>query len=160
MVQNKAVVEEKRLWLVDATSQFCEEYLDNDYRELCAKLVNKMARKRNVPFLTGRPNIWAAATVHALGQINFLYDQSFEPYASLEDICDFFGASKSTVTGKAKTIRDMFKMDYYDPDFSTKLMKDSDPFSNCVSIDGLIVPVDMLPLEIRKAIKNSRSAGD
>lgn len=160
MVQDKAVVEERRLWLVDATSEFCEEYLDSEYQELCAKLINKMARKRNVPFLTGRPSIWATATVHALGQINFLYDRSFEPYASLEDICDFFGASKSTVSSKAKTIRDMFKMREFDPEFSTKRTKDSDPFSDFVSIDGLIVPVNILPMEVREAIKNRRSTGD
>jgi hypothetical protein len=35
-----------------------------------------MSRKRNVPFLYGRMEIWAAAIIHALGSINFLFDTS------------------------------------------------------------------------------------
>jgi hypothetical protein len=35
-----------------------------------------MSRKRNVPFLSGRMEIWTAAVIHALGSINFLFDTS------------------------------------------------------------------------------------
>ena len=64
--------------LIEMTSGFCQECLDEEYQELCEKLIRKMARKRNVPFLSGRIDIWAAAIVYAIGSINFLFDQSFE----------------------------------------------------------------------------------
>jgi len=45
-----------------------------DYKQLSEKLILKMKRKRNVPFMTGRLEIWAGAIIYALGRINFLFD--------------------------------------------------------------------------------------
>lgn len=112
-----------------------------------------MKRKHQVPFLRGRVNTWAGAIIYALGQINFLFDRSSEPYASPDDIAGFFGVSKSTLGQKAKLIRDMFKMRYWDPEFSTPDMRESDPFKNMVMMDGLIVPVDMLPPEVQEELR-------
>ena len=118
-MRDKAIIEEKRKILVEMTAEFCNAYLDEDYKQLCEKLILKMSRKRNIPFLYGRLDIWAAAIIHALGSINFLFDQSFEPYVSGEGISNYFGTSKSTVSQKAKVIRDMFRMRYWDNEFST-----------------------------------------
>jgi hypothetical protein len=97
--------------------------------------------------------IWAAAVVYALGSNNFLFDKSFAPYATGEDICNFFGTSKSTTAQKSKVIRDMFKMGYYDRDFSTKHMKENSPFPNLVMINGLIVDKRYLPPEVQEMLK-------
>jgi hypothetical protein len=89
-----------------------------------------MARKRVAPFRTGKIENWAAAVIHALGTINFLFDKSCQPYVSVHDICDFFGTKQSTTTQRAKQIRDMFKLNYFDDDFSTESNKESSPFEN------------------------------
>lgn len=149
-MKDKAIVEEKAQKLLEMTGGFCKEYLDDDYRQLCEKLIRKMSRKRFVPFLSGRLEIWAAATVYALGSINFLFDKSFKPYATADDICTYFGTTKSTTSQKAKLIRDMFNMEYYDKEFSTTHMKDNNPFSNLVMINGLIVDKRSLPPEIEE----------
>ena len=141
---DKEIKDEKTQLLIEMTASFSNEYLDEDYKELCEKLIRKMARKRKVPFLSGRIEIWAAAIIHALGSINFLFDNNFEPYASTDDICNFFGTSKSTTSQKGKIIRDMFKMNYYDKEFSTTHMNENDPFSEMVMMNGFIVPSDML----------------
>ncbi len=141
---DKEIKDEKTQLLIEMTASFSNEYLNEDYKELCEKLIRKMARKRNVPFLSGRIEIWAAAIIHALGSINFLFDNNFEPYASTDDICNFFGTSKSTTSQKGKIIRDMFKMNYYDKEFSTTHMNENDPFSEMVMMNGFIVPSDML----------------
>lgn len=127
-MRDKVLVEEKMQKLIEMTARFCAEYLDDDYKQLCEKLIRKMSRKRNVPFLSGRIEIWAAAVVYAIGSINFLFDRNFEPYASGEDICNYFGTSKSTTSQKSKVIRDMFKLGYYDKEFSTSHMMQSNPF--------------------------------
>jgi hypothetical protein len=152
-MKEKKMIEEKVQKLVEMTTGFCREYLDEDYKQLCEKLIMKMSRKRVVPFLSGRMEIWAAAVVYALGSINFLFDKSFAPYATGEDICNFFGTSKSTIAQKSKVIRDMFKMGYYDRDFSTKHMKENSPFSNLVMINGLIVDKRHLPPEVQEMVK-------
>jgi hypothetical protein len=37
----------------------------------------------------------ATGVVYALGQVNFLFDRSSEPYVSHDDLADAFGLSKS-----------------------------------------------------------------
>jgi len=156
-MRDKVLIEEKMQKLIEMTTGFCDEYLDEDYKQLCEKLIRKMSRKRNVPFLSGRIEIWAAAIVYALGSINFLFDQSFEPYASGDDICNYFGTSKSTTSQKAKVIRDMFKLGYWDREFSTSHMMQSSPFPNLVMVNGLIVDKRSLPPEIQELIRQKES---
>jgi len=124
--------------LLELTAGFCEQKLDDDYAQLCEKLILKMGRKREVPFQTGKVEIWAAAVISALGSINFLFDKAFEPYATPDDICNYFGTKKSTVSAKALIIKDMFKMSYYCQEFSTKHMLVKSPFNNMFMQDGLI----------------------
>ncbi len=156
-LKEKKIVEEKAQKLVEMTGNFCQEFLDDDYRQLCEKLIVKMSRKRAVPFLYGRIEIWAGAVIYALGSINFLFDKSFKPYATADDICNYFGTSKSTTSQKAKVIRDMFKMGYYDHEFSTARMREDNPFSNFVMINGLIVDKRSLPPEIQERLNRGKS---
>ena len=146
-MRDKTRINEKAHQLIRLTTAFCEQHLDEEYKQLCEKLIRKMSRKRNVPYLSGRIEIWAAGVIYALGQINFLFDRSFEPYAAPDDICDYFGTNKSTTSQKAKVIRDMFKMTYWNDEFSTERNKKDNPFANLVMINGLIVPIDILESE-------------
>jgi len=157
-MKDKAIIAEKAQRLIEMTAGFCDEYLDEDYKQLCEKLIRKMSRKRNVPFLSGRIEIWAAAIVYAIGSINFLFDQSFEPYASGDDICNYFGTSKSTASQKAKVIRDMFKLGYWDKEFSTSHMMQSSPFSNLVMVNGFIVNKRSLPSQIQELIRKKEDS--
>ncbi|MCD4783133.1 MAG: DUF6398 domain-containing protein [Candidatus Eremiobacteraeota bacterium] len=144
-MRDKKQIEEKAQKLVEMTSGFCKERLDEDYEGLCKKLILKMSRKRNVPFLTGRLNIWAAAVVYSLGQINFLFDKQTKPYVNADDICGYFKTSRTTTSQKAKKIRDMFKMTYWDAEFSRQQMMDDNPYAKFAMVDGFIVSVDDLP---------------
>ncbi len=136
----KDINNKKKNILIEQVSDFCDKNLDNEYKELCLKMIEKMARKRTVPFLSGKLEIWAAAIIYAIGQINFLFDKSFTPYQSADDICNYFNTSKSTTSQKAKLIRDMFKLNYYDKYFSTQKMSNSNPFNELVMINNFIVP--------------------
>jgi len=113
-----------------------------------------MSRKRNVPYLSGKIEIWAAGIIYALGQINFLFDRSSQPYSTPDEICGFFKTSKSTTSQKAKLIRDMFKMTYWDDEFSTEQNIENDPFAKLVMINGLIVPIDILETESQEEDKD------
>ena len=110
--------------------KFCKERLDEDYEQLCEKMVRKLGRKRTKPLATGRLEIWAAAVVYTIGSMNFLFDKSFEPYVASSEINEYFGTSSSTVAQKAHTIRDMLKLSqYWDKDFSTQHSRENNPFS-------------------------------
>jgi hypothetical protein len=140
-MSDRELINQKKEALIEMINVFADRYLDEDYKMLCKKLIDKMSRKRKVPFLSGKLEIWAAAIVYSLGQINFLFDKSFEPYVSATDLCNYFGTSQSTTSQKAKIIRDMFKMRYFDEEFSTKRMLNENSLNEFVMIDGLIVPV-------------------
>jgi len=106
----KPKIQEQQQKILDLVGKFCTKNLDNDYFELSKNLTLKLGRKRNVPFITGQPKVWAAAIIHALGSINFLFDKSFEPYVTLDELNDFFRTTKSTTGTKSKQIRDMLKL--------------------------------------------------
>jgi len=136
---DKRQVQDMQRQLIEMTTAFCQAHINHEYERLCQKLIDKMARKRVVPFLSGRLEIWAAAVVYAIGSINFLFDKTFQPYISADSLCDHFGVSKSTLGQKAKRLREMFKMGYYDPEFSTEHMRENNPFARLVLVDGFLV---------------------
>src|SRR5262245_31985702 len=138
------------------TNAFSDAYLDDDYKQLCEKLIRKMGRRRVVPFMSGKSESWAAGVVHALGTINFLFDRSFEPYVASPDIARYFGVGQSTVEQKSKAIRDMFKMWYYNPEWTTNYMADRNPLANFVSIGGISVDALTLPPELQAVLRGAR----
>ena len=125
--------------LIQLVRRFCHDMLDSEYEELAVNLVEKMGRKHEVPFKRGRLEIWASAVIYALAQVNFLFDKSFEPYISADDICNYFNTKKSTVSDKARRIRDMFNSNEFYSEFSSKSIKEQTP-TYVLNSDGFIVP--------------------
>jgi hypothetical protein len=142
MTKEKLKVDAIKTQITELATGFCREHANNEYADLCEKLLNKMARKRNAPFLSGKPETWAAATIHALGTVNFLFDKNTKPYASVDDIANYFGTSKSTTNQKSKVIRDMFKIWHFDPEFSTKAMAKNNPLDRIAMVNGFLVMLD------------------
>lgn len=146
--------------LISLTSSFCKEKLNDEYEQLCTKMIQKLSRKRVCPFERGKLEIWAASVIYTIGNINFLFDKSFEPYIKSEEIHNFFGTKSSTVGAKSKLIRDLLKLDpHFDKDFSTSFMSEQNPLNRVVEIDGFFYPIDSLPEEFQEIIKEARSKG-
>ncbi len=156
----KQEIKQKEEQLIEMTRAFCAQKLNNEYSQLCEKLVKKLGRKRDVPFQRGKLEIWAAAIVNAIGSINFLFDKSFEPYVSTDQINEYFGTKNSTVSSKAREIKDMFNLWYYNPEFSTQKMAESNPFNQMVMVDGIIVTLDSLPNDLQQMVRDARARGE
>jgi len=156
---NKSKLKERENKLLELTGAFCQQKLNDEYFQLSEKLIKKLGRKRNVPFESGKIEIWAAGIIHALGLINFLFDKSGEPFVTVNEINDFFETKQSTVTGKSKQIRDLLKLSYFDKDFSTGKMTNNNPLNNMVMVDGFIVPLDSLPEDMQRMVKQARTEG-
>jgi hypothetical protein len=156
----KQVIKQREEKLLEMTEAFCRQKLDDDYLQLCEKLIKKLGRKKDVPFQRGKLEIWAAAVVYAIGSINFLFDKSFEPYMTADQINEYFGTSKSTVSNKAREIKDMFGLWHFSPEFSTQRMTESNPFNTMVLIDGFIVPMDTLPDDLQQMVREARAKGE
>ena len=141
-------------------TDFCNQKLDKEYFELIEKLIGKLSRKRPSPLLKGKEAIWAAGVVHALGQINFLDDRSFEPYVSFDELNNFFETKKSTVGNKVADIRKMFKMNKMTNfEFMTESRKKSSTSYNMVMVDGFFVSISALPEEYQKVAREAKEKG-
>ena len=136
---------DRQIEILDLVRDFCAKKLDDEYFELSERLVQKLGRKKIPMLATGKPHIWAAAIIHAIGTINFLFDKASKPYVTVDDINLFFGTSKSTTSNKSREIRELLGLDRWDDEFSTKRMQDNNPFANMVVVDGLILPLSTLP---------------
>lgn len=155
----KQKIKERREKIMDLVRDFCAKNLDEDYLELAVRLTQKLGRKRTNPLSTGKPEIWAAGIIHALGTINFLFDKSFEPFVTVDEINDYFNTKKSTVGNKSRQIREMFKLDRWNNEFSTQVMLENNPLNNMVVVDGMIVPIDSLPEEYQDVVRQARAKG-
>jgi hypothetical protein len=129
------------------TDHVCAKLLDAEYADLARKAVAKLARKRPSPLLSGRHGTWAAAVVYALGQVNFLFDASSEPYLTADDLSAAFGIAKSTMGSKAKLVRDLLKMDHFTTEFMRADLIAENPMVWFVEVDGLVMDSRTLPIE-------------
>ena len=132
------------------TDRFCEENLNAEYADLSRKAAAALSRKRPSPLDTGRERSWAAGIVYALGQINFLFDRSQTPHTTPGELCAMFGVAQSTASNKAKQIRDLLNMSYFDVQWSRPSKMDENPMAWMVMVNGLIMDVRTLPREVQE----------
>jgi hypothetical protein len=138
----KEKIIERQQEIIQLVKSFCDAKLNEEYAMLGEKLICKLGRKRNVPFVGGKTTVWAAAVIHALGTINFLFDKSSQPYVSVEEINDFFETKKTTTGNRSREIRNLLKLGYWNSEFSTQSMAKRNPFAKFVMVDGLIMLAD------------------
>lgn len=143
-------MQEKFDALVRKTDEFCQKNLNNDYAVLARRAVAALCRKRNSPVAGGKDNVWACAVIYALGQNNFLSDKNTEPHMRMDELCRLFGAGKSTVSAKAREIRDALGMDSFNPDWMLPDMIEKMATLWMVSINGFIVDIRSMPLAVQE----------
>jgi hypothetical protein len=158
--KEKSAIEIIKNQILNLIKNFCTQKLDDEYFQLSVKLLDKLGRKRDVPFMSGKIELWAAATIHALGTINFLFDKSFEPFVTIDEINDFFGTNKSTTGSKSKTIRDLLKLGYYNDEFSTAHMNENNPFNDMKMLNGIIFLKNLKPPLEPKMIEKKKVKKD
>jgi len=132
------------------TEAVCRDHVDEEFAMLCRKLAAALARKRPSPLARGKKEVWACAVMYALGQVNFLFDRTQTPHTTPGELCALFGVSQSTAGNKAKQIRDMFNMSYFDVRWSRPSKMGENPMAWWVMVNGLIVDVRMMPREVQE----------
>jgi uncharacterized protein DUF6398 len=135
--------------VIALTDAVCADLLDEEYAGLTRHVVAKLARKRPSPLQSGRATTWAGGVLWALGQVNFLFDRSSEPYLTHDDLADAFGLSKSTLSQKAKQVRDILQMTWGKPEFLRAEQVDSSPMVWFIEVNGMTLDARHLPLEIQ-----------
>lgn len=132
------------------TDLFCEQYLNDEYKQLIHLIIAALCRKRPSPLLKGKVNAWATGIVHAAGTANFLFDKSQIPHCTVTDIYTYFGVSSSTGQGKSKVVRDLLKIDQFSSEWTLPSMMDQNPLIWMVTFNGMIVDIRHMPFEIQE----------
>ena len=129
---------------------FCNEKLDDSYKEICLRLLEKLCRKRPSPLLGGRARTWAAGIVYAIGANNFIFDKSQEIHMTADEIASGFDVSASTAGNKAGEIRNMFKIDYFNAEWVLPKLIEKNPAIWMVKVNGYVVDIRRMPLEVQR----------
>jgi Domain of unknown function (DUF6398) len=111
------------------TDELCGACLDREYTQLARELIARLARKRPSPLARGDVRIWAAGALYALGQINFLFDRSQQPYLTADQLARELGVAKTTMANKAATIRRMLDLGYYEPGLTRQSLYHDPPLT-------------------------------
>jgi hypothetical protein len=135
--------------IVDITDSVCLGVLDEEYADLARQVVAKLARKRPSPLAGGRRATWAAGVVYALGQVNYLFDPSEELHVTADQLSEAFGVAKSTMSSKAKLIRDLLRISPFSSEFQRVDIAARNPLLWFISVDGLVMDARNVPLEIQ-----------
>ena len=120
---------------------FAEKNLSTEEKAVCLHIWEKLGRKQKIDITRTRANIWAAAVIWSFCRANFKYEEGI----TLDVLCQFFATKKSTVGNKAGEICKMLKIDFFNPEFTTRKIREQNPLNKLVvTEDGLIVPRDLL----------------
>ena len=123
------------------TDVLCLEKLNEEYAQICREMTATLARKRPSPLTSGHTRSWACAIAYTVGSVNFLFDKSQTPHLRADDLCAWFGISKSTAGNKSSQIKQILKIPgtlFWDRNVSFKRGFPADPrfsFHNKNKID-------------------------
>lgn len=128
---------------------YCEEYLNQEYKEICIHVLEKLCRKRPSPLNSGRAMTWAAGIVYAVGQNNWIFDKSQKLHMTAEELVAPLGVAKSTAATKAAEIRKMLKIDHFNAEWVLPSDVEKNSALWYVSMDGLVIDARTLPIEVQ-----------
>ena len=136
--------------ILELIDDFCREYLNDEYLELCRRLAEKLARKRPSPLLSGKPATWACGIVRTIGSVNFLDDSSLSPHMKLTAIDEAFGVGQSTGQGKARDIRKLLKIQQFDPEWWLPSRMEDNPMVWMLEVNGFMMDIRTCPREVQE----------
>jgi len=135
----------KYMEIAEIIEKFCDEKLNDEYKNICLKALAKLCRKRPSPVESGRANTWACGIVYAIGSSNFIFDRSQPINMTAGDIAKWFGISKNTAGGKAAEIKNLLNLSYFNTEFSLKSLIDKNPMIWYLKVNGYLVDIRTMP---------------
>jgi hypothetical protein len=83
--------------------------------------------------------------VYALGQANFLSDPAGEPCVTADQLSAAFGVAKSTMSSKARQVRDLLRISHFSPEFQRADVAARNPLAWIIEVNGLAVDARHVP---------------
>lgn len=145
-----AAMQDKFNAIAQAADAFCDQRLNDEYKQLIRLALAALSRKRPSPLLKGKDSAWAAGAVHALGMVNFLFDASQTPHCKATDIQAHFGVGASLCASRSREMREALGMGQLSPEWMLRSRLDKNPLVWMLQINGLIVDVRRAPLDVQE----------
>lgn len=136
--------------IIELTDALCREKLNEEYAQLCREMSATLARKRPSPLAGGHAKSWACAIAYTVGSINFLFDKSQTPHLRADELCAWFGISKSTGGNKSSQIKQILKIGLMDFQWTLPSRMDDNPMAWMVMVNGLIMDARLLPRPLQE----------
>ena len=140
---------EKYEAITGITDEFCREHLNEEYAGLSRKMAAALSRKRPSSLESGRERSWTAGIVYALSRVNFLSDDSFEPYITMSELCGKMGVSQSNASAKSREIWYRLDLIQLHPDWHLPSMLEDNLLAWIIEVNGLPVDARMMPREVQ-----------
>ena len=145
-----AALQDKYDAITQATDAFCDQRLNDEYKQVIRLATAALSRKRPSPLLKGKDNAWAAGVVHAVGMVNFLFDASQTPHCKASEIQAHFGVGASTCSSRSREAREALGMGQLSPEWTLDSRLDANPLVWMLQVNGLMVDVRRMPLEVQE----------
>ncbi len=110
--------------------------------ELAARLCRRLENGEEFSLARGRPDIWAAAIIYVVAQLNYIFDPDNAHHMKAEALCEDLGTKQPTVYAKSLQIRQTCDIYFGDPDYS--LPEIAEMFSVYQTKDGLFIPKSIM----------------
>lgn len=136
--------------LVAILDEFCQQRLNKEYAQVCREVVAALASQRNSPLHRGKPQLWAAGIVSAVGSVNFLDDKSQTPHMRLGDIGPALGVSASGTSARAREIRETLAMGPFDPRWTLPTRQLENPVSWLIQVNGFVLDARQAPRPVQE----------
>ena len=140
--------------LIVCLDRFCDEYLNDEYKMMAREMATALTGEYS-PLMRGKMHVWAAGLIFVLGEVNFLGDPDFEPHMSQKDIADALGVSRSTISAKAKIIREDLDVMPFDPIWCLDSMLEHNPIAWMVTVDDFLMDARTLPRDVQAELADN-----
>ena len=123
-------------------AEFGGKRLHDTYTEFATRLCDAVAATDQLYIHRGRIDIWAAAIVYAIAQLNFLFSSETPHHLTPEELCNWFKVKKTTVSSKAGTIRNTLDLYCDDERFCASHITGNFQFFE--DENGFIIPAGLM----------------
>ena len=106
--------------VTELVNSFCDDYLNDEFRAFCLKLVFKLSQNPDVSLKRGKAEGWAGGVIYVIGQLNFLFDPITEYYIPNDLVASYFDITKQTLWNRARDIRRLLNLKLGDEEFSSE----------------------------------------
>ena len=132
------------------TDALCLEKLNEEYAQVCREMTASLARKRPSPLAGGHAKSWACAIAYTVDSVNFLFDKSQTPHLRADELCAWFGLSKSTGGNKSSQIKQILKIGLLDMQWTLPSRMEQNPMAWMISVNGFILDARSLPRAVQE----------